>query len=93
MCVAAGLVVDPNTKRLKQLHSSKDLRDTFTSQLITGGVQSGYVFVQLDHADLAITARHCERWAGGDAYRSPLDVGEGEGPDQTGFVRLGIRSP
>jgi len=30
--------------------------------------------------DVSVTARHCARWAGGDAYRSPLEVGEDEEP-------------
>jgi len=58
----------------------KDLRDTFASQLLTAGVQLGYVSQQLGHADVAITARHYARWAGGDAYRRPLEVREGEVP-------------
>jgi hypothetical protein len=56
------------------------VRDTFASQLLTAGVQLGYVSRQLGHADVSVTARHYARWAGGDAYRSPLDVGEGEVP-------------
>jgi integrase len=58
----------------------KDLRDTFASQLLTAGVQLGYVSRQLGHSDVSITARQYARWAGGDAYRSPLEVREGEVP-------------
>ncbi len=35
----------------------KDLRDTFASQLLTAGVQLGYV----------VGRQHYARWAGGDA--------------------------
>ncbi len=58
----------------------KDLRDTFASQLLTAGVQLGYVSLQLGHSDVSTTARHYARWAGGDAYRKPLEVGMGEVP-------------
>ncbi len=68
-------------------HSPKDLRDTFASQLITAGIQLGYVSKQLGHADVAVTARHYARWAGGDAYRRPLGVGEDEVPADL-LVRL-----
>ena len=43
----------------------KDLRDTFASQLITAGIQLGYVSKQLGHADLQVTAQHYARWCGG----------------------------
>jgi integrase len=46
----------------------KDLRDTFASQLLTSGVSLGYVSKQLGHADVAVTARHYARRAGGDSY-------------------------
>ena len=58
----------------------KDLRDTFASQLLTAGVQLGYIGAQLGHADVATTARHYARWEGADAYRRPLEVAEGEVP-------------
>jgi len=58
----------------------KDLRDTFASQLLTAGVQLGYVSQQLGHADVAVTARHYARWAGGDEYRAPLQLGPNELP-------------
>jgi hypothetical protein len=58
----------------------KDLRDTFASQLLTAGVQLGYVSQQLGHADVAVTARHYARWAGGDIYREPLRLEPGEVP-------------
>ncbi|MBW2230819.1 MAG: tyrosine-type recombinase/integrase, partial [Deltaproteobacteria bacterium] len=78
VCRAAGLAT-PKPEE-KPLHSPKDLRDTFASQLITAGIQLGYVSQQLGHADVAVTARHYARWAAGDAYRSPMVVGEGELP-------------
>ena len=58
----------------------KDLRDTFASQLLTAGVQLGYVSKQLGHADVAVTAKHYARWAGGDLYRLPLTLLPGEVP-------------
>jgi integrase len=74
--VAPAVKADGSTR----LRSPKDLRDTFASQLLTAGVQLGYVSRQLGHADVSVTARHYARWAGGDAYRRPLDVGEDEVP-------------
>jgi integrase len=58
----------------------KDLRDTFASQLLTAGVQLGYVSKQLGHADVGVTARHYARWAGGDLYRAPMQLEPGEVP-------------
>jgi hypothetical protein len=58
----------------------KDLRDTFASQLLTAGVQLGYVSVQLGHADVGVTARHYPRWADGDGYRDPMRLQVGEVP-------------
>lgn len=61
-------------------HTPKDLRDSFASWLLTCGVQLGYVSAQLGHADVAVTAAHYAKWAGGDAYRRPLEVQGGEVP-------------
>ncbi len=58
----------------------KDLRDTFASQLLTAGVQLGYVSMQLGHADLQVTTRHYARWCGGDDYRQPMALEPGEVP-------------
>ena len=58
----------------------KDLRDAFASQLLTAGVQLGYVSQQLGHADVSVTAKHYARWAGGDEYRAPLTIAHGEVP-------------
>ena len=58
----------------------KDLRDTYASHLLSAGVQLGYVSAQLGHADVAVTARHYARWAGGDLYRQPLQLEAGEVP-------------
>jgi integrase len=58
----------------------KDLRDTYASQLLTAGVQLGYVSQQLGHADVAVTARHYARWAGGDSYRIAVALRFGELP-------------
>jgi len=70
----------------------KDLRDTFASWLITCGVPLGYVSRQLGHADLAITATHYARWAGGDDYRDPLPRLPGELPADF-LARLPAGSP
>lgn len=61
-------------------HTPKDLRDTFASQLLTAGVQLGWISEQLGHSDAATTARHYARWTGGRAYRRPLGVQSGEVP-------------
>ena len=58
----------------------KDLRDTFASQLLTCGVQLGYVSQQLGHADVAVTARHYAKWAAGTEYREPVMPGPDEVP-------------
>lgn len=58
----------------------EDLRDTFASQLLTAGVQLGYISLALGHSDVAVTARHYARWAGGDAYREPMHLEKGEVP-------------
>ena len=58
----------------------KDLRDTFASQLLTAGVQLGYVSMQLGHADVAVTAQHYARWVGGLFYREPMSLFPGEVP-------------
>jgi hypothetical protein len=52
----------------------------FASQLLTAGVQLGYISQQLGHADVAVTARHHARWLGGSAYREPLVLELGEVP-------------
>ena len=59
---------------------TKDLRDTFTSQVLRAGVQLGYVSRQPGHTDVSVTARHYAKWAGDDSYRHPLEVGEDEVP-------------
>ena len=47
---------------------------------------------QLGHSDVSITARHYARWAGGDAYRSPLEVSEDEVPADL-LARFAAKSP
>ena len=66
----------------------KDLRDSFASHLLTAGVQLGYLSLALGHADVAVTARHYARWAGGDVYREPLALEWGEVPPDL-LARLG----
>jgi integrase len=70
-CTAAGIGArDP-----------KDLRDTYASQLLTAGVQLGYISRQLGHADVAVTARHYAKWCSpDDTYREPLRLRPGEVP-------------
>ena len=82
VCEAAGL-----TGR-----TPKDLRDTFASQLLTAGVQLGYVSKQLGHSDVSVTARHYAKWIEDDAYRRPLVVGEGEVPADF-IARIADESP
>jgi integrase len=62
------------------------------SQLLTAGVQLGYVSRQLGHSDVSVTARHYARWAGGDAYRRPLEVREDEVPADL-LSRVSEKSP
>ena len=76
-------------KRAKIGHRTlKDLRDTYASQLLTAGVQLGYVSSQLGHADVAVTARHYARWIEGDRYREPMVMEVGEVPADL-LARLG----
>ena len=58
----------------------KDLRDTFASQLLTAGVQLGYVSAQLGHADVSVTAKHYAKWCGAEGYRDPMTRQPGEVP-------------
>jgi len=57
-----------------------------------GRDQLGYVSHQLGHADVSVTARHYARWAGEDAYRGPLEVGDDEVPADL-LARLAKNSP
>lgn len=61
-------------------YTPKSLRDTYASQLLTAGIQLGYISRQLGHADVAVTAHHYARWAAGDAYRAPMALEPGEEP-------------
>jgi len=58
----------------------KDLRDTYASQLLTAGVQLGYISRQLGHADVAVTAQHYARWVAGSDYWDPMARRPGEVP-------------
>lgn len=103
-----GLVLpslDPNNFRVREWRRItkraaighrvlKDLRDTFASQLLTAGVQLGYVSLHLGHADVAVTARHYARWAGGDIYPAPVQLAESELPaDVLAKLAVSQRSP
>jgi integrase len=65
---------------IAQSFTPHGLRDTYASHLLSAGVQLAYVSNQLGHADVAITARHYAQWCGGDEYRPPIPLGEGEVP-------------
>ncbi len=80
LCEAAEIGWAVKADQVTRPRSPKGLRDTFASQLLTAAVQLGDVSRQLGHADVSVTARHYARWAGGDAYRSPLEVREDEVP-------------
>ncbi len=69
----------------------KDLRDTFASQLLTAGVQLGYVSAQLGHSDVAVTARHYARWIEDDHYREPMRIESGEVPADL-LARLALKA-
>ena len=70
----------------------KDLRDTYASQLLTAGVQLGYVSHQLGHADVSTTSRHYARWCGGAEYREAIRPGPGELPADL-LARISQKSP
>lgn len=69
ICEAAGVKARP-----------KDLRDTFASQLLTAGVQLGYISVQLGHSTPLTTVQHYARWCAMDEYREPVRLAAGELP-------------
>jgi hypothetical protein len=85
LCTAAEIGEAVKPDGTTRSHTPKDLRDTIASQFLTAGVQLG-------HADVSVTARHYARWAGGDAYRQPLEVGEDEVPADL-LARLAEKSP
>ncbi len=92
LCKAASIGPAVKADGTTRPRTPKDLRDTFASQLLTAGVQLGYVTRQLGHSDVSITARHYARWAGGDGYRRPLEVGKDEVPADL-LARLAADSP
>ena len=92
ICADAGVGLASKPDGHSRARTPKDLRDTFASQLLTTGVQLGYVSRQLGHADVSVTARHYARWAGGDAYRNPLTVQDGEVPADL-LARMAGRLP
>jgi len=92
LCEAAEIALVAKADGSSRPRTPKDLRDTFASQLLTAGVQLGYVSRQLGHSGVSVTARHYARWAGGDAYRSPLEVREDEVPADL-LSRLAEKSP
>jgi integrase len=92
VCKAAGIGPALKSDGTTHARSPKDLRDTFASQLLTAGVQLGYVSRQLGHSDVSVTARHYARWAGGDSYRNPLTVRDDEVQADL-LARLAEKSP
>ncbi len=92
LCKTAKLGLATKSDGTTRERTPKDLRDTYASQLLTAGIQLGYVSRQLGQSDVSITARHYARWAVGDAYRSPLEVREGEVPADL-LSRLDEKSP
>ena len=63
-----------------RVHTPKDLRDTYVSQLLSAGIPLPYVSRQIGHADVATTARNYARWIGGDRYIAPPRLSPGEVP-------------
>ncbi len=87
-CVLAGLNQDNFRKYAWQNiieragvghRNPSDLRDTFASQLLTVGIQLGYISNAIGHADVSITARHYARYIPRDGYRT-LEPRAGELP-------------
>jgi integrase len=70
----------------------KDLRDTFASQLLAAGVRLGYVSRQLEHSEVAVTAKHYARWVAGEDYLDPMTRLPGEVPADF-LARLPTNSP
>jgi integrase len=92
VCQAAQLAPVEGPAGSSHARTPKDLRDTFASQLITAGIQLGYVSQQLGHSDVSVTARHYAKWAGGDTYWDRLEVDEDEVPADL-LARLSRKSP
>ena len=72
--------------------SPKDLRDSYASWLLSLGVQLAWVSRQLGHVDIEVTARHYSKWCGGDVYRDPMALAEGELPPDL-LARVVAESP
>lgn len=56
------------------------MRDTFASQLLTAGIQVGYISKQLGHRDVKVTVDHYAEWCGDKEYREPIPLMPGEVP-------------
>jgi integrase len=67
LSTTAGIGAAMKADGTSRHRTPKDLRDTFASQLLTAGVQLGYMSRQLGHSDVSVTARHYARWAGATA--------------------------
>ena len=80
----AGLVREGVT-----LHT---LRHTFASLLLQEGCDLVSIKEMLGHADLATTSRHYAKWCGGDEYREPTRLEEGEVPADL-LARIAEESP
>ena len=58
---------------------TKDLRDTFASQLLTAGIPLKYISKQLGHASTGVTEAHYARYIA-EEYREPMRLAQGEVP-------------
>ena len=69
--IRAGAKLRPRRtpKKPRRLTIVKDLRDTFASHLLTGGVDVVDVSRWLGHADTNVTRKHYARWLGGAGER------------------------
>ena len=68
------------TKRAGIAARPKDLRDTFASVLLSGGVPVAYVSKQLGHASIATTLKHYAKWCDGDDYVDPVRLSPSQLP-------------
>ncbi len=70
----------------------RDLRDTYASPLITHGMVSRWISLQLGHASLPVTERHYASYRISDAYQNPWIVTNGCSPSDL-FVSLDQAAP
>lgn len=93
-------VRDPGRGRQRGAHllhlrcAGVPLRDTFGSQLVSGGIPLLYVSRQLGHSTTAVTEKHYAKWIPGDddLYVEPIRLEAGEVPADL-LARLRSESP